>query len=417
MLHLAVAVALFSLVGFFANAHLPAPYHQGVKQSDYTGPDVLEGWVRFDAGWYSDIVKHGYFFREDKEQSSVAFFPGYPLSIRAVHNVFGGDVAVAGIAITFLSGLLITLLFYRWCVPRVGPRAALYSLAALLLWPYAWYLFGAVYADALFIALVIGAFTLLEMDHVVAATVVGALATATRPVGMAVAVGLLVRQLERRGVISWPRLDAPLRSALRRTPAPEPVPADHAGASGNPPTAKPPWLRIDRRRFRVVDLFCVFSLAGLVAYVAYLHATFGNAFAFVKAEAAPGWGNTNDAHAWFKVEFFRRLVHFPHQGAYYTTGIAFQAVLAIFALSLAPKVGRKFGWGYAVFVVVVLAIPLAGSKDFQGLGRYALSAFPVFAVLGDVLARRPRLAAGVLVVSAGLLGFLCSAFARGAYVA
>ena len=80
------------------------------------------------------------------------------------------------------------------------------------------------------------------------------------------------------------------------------------------------------------------------------------------------------------------------------------------------RVGRKFGWGYAVYVVVVLAIPLVGSKDFQGIGRYCLAAFPAFAVMGEYLMTRRRLATGVLVLSALALCLLCSGFARGAYV-
>ena len=194
-------------MAFFAHADLPLPYRQGVKPADYSGPSVLEGWVRFDAGWYRSIAEDGYYFRGDREQSSVAFFPVYPLVMRAFHSVFGGDTAAWGIFITLLSGLTVAVLFYRWCVARLGEVGARYALAMLLLWPYGWYLFGAVYADALFIALVIAAFSLLEKDRIVLATVLGAIATATRPVGLAVVVGLFARELERQGVFSLPRLD------------------------------------------------------------------------------------------------------------------------------------------------------------------------------------------------------------------
>jgi len=37
---------------------------------------------------------------------------------------------------------------------------------------------------------------------------------------------------------------------------------------------------------------------------------------------------------------------------------------------------------------VVLAIPLLGTKDFMGTGRYVLVAFPVVAAAGDFLATR-----------------------------
>ena len=105
------------------------PYRQEVKPADYSGPSALEGWVRFDAGWYRSIAEDGYYYRGEEEQSSVAFFPVYPLAMRAFHSVFGGDTAAWGIFITLLAGLTIAVLFYRWCVPRLGEVGARYALA------------------------------------------------------------------------------------------------------------------------------------------------------------------------------------------------------------------------------------------------------------------------------------------------
>lgn len=400
----AIALALFAFVAFFAHADLPLPYHEEVKPADYSGPSVLEGWVRFDAGWYRSIAEDGYFFRGDDQQSSVAFFPVYPLVMRALHSVVGGDTAAWGIFVTLLSGLAVALLFHRWCVPRLGERGAQFALAALLLWPYGWYLFGAVYADALFIALVIAAFTSLEQGRVGWATVFGAVATATRPVGFAVVIGLVARELERQGVVSFPRFDrVRVRRLDRSTVSPR----------GDEPA---PLIRFDRTRLRARNFVPLLSIAGLVSYVVYLWAKFDEPFAFVIAERAPGWDLEAGPHTWFKVEFFERLFDYPHDGAWYTTGLVVQALLALALLALTPLVARKFGWAYALYVVVVLAIPLVGSKDFQGIGRYALSAFPAFAVIGDRLAVRRGRAIAVLGASAIGLGLLCSGFARGAYV-
>jgi hypothetical protein len=62
-------------------------------------------------------------------------------------------------------------------------------------------------------------------------------------------------------------------------------------------------------------------------------------------------------------------------------------------------------------------VPLVGTKDFQGVGRYLLAAFPCFAVLAAMLVDRPRVRLGVLGVGAALLTLLTSAYARGYYVA
>lgn len=80
------------------------------------------------------------------------------------------------------------------------------ALALFLLYPYAFYLYGAVYADALFVLAALGALLLLEADHVWLAGLAGAVATAARPVALVVVVGLAVRALERRGVFPQGRV-------------------------------------------------------------------------------------------------------------------------------------------------------------------------------------------------------------------
>ena len=96
-----------------------------------------------------------------------------------------------------------------------------------------------------------------------------------------------------------------------------------------------------------------------------------------------------------------------------------QAVMCLFAVLLLRRVWRRFGWGYVAYSVVVLAIPLLGTKDFMGTGRYVLVAFPVIAAAGDFLASRgadmaPR-SAVLVVLGAGLM--VATAFyARGVEV-
>ena len=64
--------------------------------------------------------------------------------------------------------------------------------------------------------------------------------------------------------------------------------------------------------------------------------------------------------------------------------------MCLLAVLLLPRVCRLFGWGYLAYAVVVLAIPIIGTKDFMGTGRYVLAAFPVIAAAGQFLADRRR---------------------------
>jgi hypothetical protein len=379
---LTIALVLAVLVALLANDRLLPP----ITAADYAGPRALRGWYRYDGVWYRHIAVDGYYFRGDDAVSPVAFFPAYPLVMRALSTWFGGDAAMWGVVITWLSGLTIAVLFHRWCAERMHASAARTALALLLSWPYGWFLFGAVYADAMFIALVLAAFTALERDRVLLAVGFGAIATATRPLGLAVVAALLVRNLERRGVLSFSRFST--------------------------------WtLRLHPAAWRLRHALPLVSVAGLATYMIYLGVRFGDPFAFATAEAAPEWGMEPGPRVWFKVGFFERLAAMPDGGIVYPLGLVFQAALAGTLLSLVPGVARRFGFGYAVYVLVVLAIPLISSKDFHGIGRYALSAFPAFAIAGERLAARPRVAKAVLAVSAAIMVTLCAGYARGKYLA
>ncbi len=182
ILYVAVAIALTGVVAF------------AIRGSDtnglvtFDGGSVLGGWCRFDCGWYLDITDHGYFMADPPQQSSVAYFPGYPYVTRPLADLID-NTPLALIVVTWLSGFATLLLFARWCASRLERRAAMVAVACFALYPYAWYLYGAGYGDALFLALAIGAFLLLEDDHPVLAGVAGAAATVTRPIGIAVAAG------------------------------------------------------------------------------------------------------------------------------------------------------------------------------------------------------------------------------------
>jgi hypothetical protein len=408
-LFVATAVVLYAVVAIVGD-WVPQSERSANVTTYYHGPALLEGWLRWDAGWYRGIVDNGYFFLEG-QQSSVAFFPSYPIAMEALADTFGGDPSAWGVAITFAAGLTVAVLFHRWCRERIGAAAAPIAVAVLLLWPYGWYLFGAVYADALFLAAVLLAFTLLERDRVLLAALAGAVATATRPVGAAVVVGLVLRLLERRGALRLPALDRLqwLRGSSRAG-APADL-ADPAVDAGRGPIVFA-W-----RRLRAADATIFLAASGLIAYVVYLSSEFGEPFAFAEAESAPGWDQAPGPKTWLKTGWMSRVVHFPGDPNGYALSITFQAILAIGLLLLVPLVVKRIGWGYAAYTVGVLAIPLVGSKDFMGIGRYALTAFPAFAVLGSLLAERPRLRAAWFPVSALVLACLCGAFAYGHYVA
>jgi hypothetical protein len=333
----------------------------------------LDGWIRYDSNWYHAIATSGYFYMPG-QQSSVAFFPTYPMAMRGLGALVGSD-HLAGVLVTVASGITIAVLFARWCADRLPRTVSVTALALLLLYPYSLYLYGAVYADALFVATTLGAFLLLERGRPWLAGGVGALATAGRPVGIAVVIGLTVRAVE-------------LAAQRRAVEARQLVPATTgASPAWTHPVSRPTaGARTALAAVRWRDAGVLLSGTGLLVYCGYQWLRFDNPFAFVATESAPGWDQGTGLRVWFKVALVDELRASSSLGQLKLLSAALACLVVVLLL---PRIRRRFGWGYAAFTAVVVAIPFVTTKDFFGSGRYMLAAFPAFAAAADFLARRP----------------------------
>jgi hypothetical protein len=332
-------------------------------------PDVatIRALAHWDAGWYAAIASEGYWYQPNV-QSPVAYFPLYPLVVRAVTALLPNRWLAAEL-VTLLCGLGGCVLFRRWA-QQVVPAQADAAFAILLLYPFSFYLFGVVYSDALYLVCGVGAFLALERGHPVLAAVLGVCGTACRPIAPALVVGLLVRSLERR----------------RR--AGEPV--------------------------RFVDGVPALAGAGLLAYMAFLGWRFGDPLAFAHVQSAPGWDQAPGWNTWLKLEWFR--VMFPSVAPLVAVRLGGHALVTGIALALVPVTVRRLGWGYGLYVALAVGIPAVSSKDFMGLGRYLLAAFPLFATLASLLSQRAKLRFGFLAGSGALLVALAAGFGAGGYV-
>jgi len=423
--------ALLYLSVYLSNEYLVRNAHYPIREHlVFRGAGVLEGWVRYDGGWYGLIASRGYSYQPGA-QSAVAFFPGYPMSMRAVGWVLG-DVFLAGVAITFASGLTTAVLMYRWCLRVLSEKTARAAVLMMLLFPYAWYVYGAVYADALFLMCVLAAFVLVEQDRPVLAGAVAAVATATRPIGIGVIVGLVVVHLEHRDVIAIPYLDRVRQLGWRAARREHQVGRDPLESEANPlpPDAKESRQRpvsLSLAKLRTRDAGVLLACSGLAGWCAYLASAYGNPLLFSEIEGAPGWDQAQGPSTWLKVEWFRALSELPHYVAdlgqfsgqlVFTMGLTFQGALAIACVALLPLVVRRIGWSYAVYTLAVVMLPVLGTKDWQGTGRYLLAAFPVFAALADWMLETHRgLLRSGFVASGLLLVLLTTGYARGYYLA
>ncbi|MDQ6726768.1 MAG: hypothetical protein M3066_11475 [Actinomycetota bacterium] len=370
---LGVAAVLFLVMGAVA-PHLPAASGPHLAPP-FTGPSWLRGWAQWDSGWYYRIATSGYSY-VPHQQSSVAFFPAYPLVV-AVLAVAVGHTYLVGMVVTLAAGAAVAVLLFTWLRSRLAPAAAWTALAAFLLFPYAFFLYGVVYADALFIAAVLGSFLLLEADRPLLAGLVGAVATAARPIGAVLIVALVVRALERRGA---------LRPAAGRL--------------------------VDWGRVRRADAGVLLSVLGLAAWCVYLWSRFGDPLAFVTAQHA--WGQGAGPATWLKFQFFHDVADLRSPRAW----VLFMAhpVLTVGAACLVPRVFKRFGAGYGIFTLLLIGVSAVSTKNFFGMARYLLAAFPCFAVLGELLVERPALRRWAVPVSGVGLVALTAVFGTGYYL-
>ena len=132
-------------------------------------PTIKERWYKlaaWDTDWYVSIAHQGYHsvwppVAQSFDQSNVAFFPAYPLSIRLMYFFPGVTPRIAALVAAHLALVgFWTLLLRAWRRQAVPFRAQLAGLLLLLSFPSAFYM-AAAYSEPIFCLAMVG-FLLLE---------------------------------------------------------------------------------------------------------------------------------------------------------------------------------------------------------------------------------------------------------------
>lgn len=380
VVYAAVAIGL-GIVAVISHAALsPGPIDSGPA-----GRTDLWAFSNWDAGWYFDIAERGYNYRGPNQQSSVAFFPAYPGLMRLV-GIVVGDTLLGGVIVTYVAGLVAALGVRRTTSALGGPsaagsRAVRAAVLLFLLSPFAYYFFGVVYADALFVAACIWAMLLFRANRLVAAAIVGMVATAARPLGMALTIGLVVAALA----------------------------YDPDGRTRR--WIKPSLPDLRRRLPRLIAAGATSS--GLFAYMGLLWWRFGDPFVFARVEGAAGW---NKGLGWDRVlkrDFFRMV---SDGDGLVTFGLGLAAALFVLGCVLLPAISRRLGPDYGAFTALVLVVPFLSTGDMIGMGRYFLAAFAVPITMALLLRDRPRVVVTALALSTAALVVTWSYYVRDFYL-
>jgi hypothetical protein len=171
-----------------------------------SAPAATPGWhnavdatERQDAVWYLRLADDGW----SADDASAAFFPLYPLTVRAVAWVlpdsWPGDTLLAALLVSNLAFLGALLALFALTTEAFGDRVARRAIVVAAIFPTAFF-FLAPYTESLFLFLSILAFRAARHDRWGRVAVWGALAALTRSVGLVLIPALLVEAFaSRRG--------------------------------------------------------------------------------------------------------------------------------------------------------------------------------------------------------------------------
>ncbi len=344
-------------------------------------PGFLDYWAHWDGAWYAEIATEGYGARDP---ASTAFFPLFPMLV-SVGSALGGGPALWGVLVSLAATLFATYFVYRVAEKHAGVGSARAATLCFSFFPTAFFL-NAPYTEALFVAFTAGSYWAAYVRRdLLLAGVLGALAAATRNLGVLLLIPLLYE-----------------------------------------------WLRA-RREFGWRGLFALGLVpTGLLGYAAFLWARFGDPVIFARQQAAY-WGreltDPGDtlARAWAAAADGMRYVldpatlfvetdPTPALSASNTLNLVFLAlflvIMGVGFVVLPP--------GLSLYTFVVTLLPVltpTPSFPLMSLPRFMLGSFPLFLVLGFVLSKsRPALY--VWLVASGVLGAALTAmFATWRWVA
>src|SRR4051812_19251313 len=159
----------------------------------------VSGWDHWDTGLFVKVARYGYqgYPEHYRDHGIVAFFPGEPLALRAVHLVVRNWIA-SGLLISAVGAAVACVALARLAALDAGRVAGLRAPRFLVLSPYAVFLF-AVYSESLFLALALPAWLSARRGRWVLAGTLGAGAGLVRVTGLFLAAALVIQWLVEPG--------------------------------------------------------------------------------------------------------------------------------------------------------------------------------------------------------------------------
>jgi hypothetical protein len=413
--------ALLVLLGVFLGLDFFEGAGQRLSPRKIPVSDVpfLVATTHWDGQYYLQIASEGYSYDPDRN-SNVAFFPLYPILVAAMFRSTAVPLEWAGLLVAHVLLIAAFVLFAAYVCERyarASPQLAVYAVLAFGLLPTTFFL-RMTYNESTFLALALLAMFGMERGWrpVVVAAIVG-LATAARPVGVALV----------------PVLWLYVWSGTEAGPHPRPLsPATPGGCDPHPQPLSRGRERGGLRRLAPIAYLTPLALWGLLGFMAFQYAEFGEPLAFVKTQShwrrrpdeawgdkalalaacepiwsayipsAPGYAGRDGRNVppWFNLQM--------------ADPVFFVATVALVALGAAKRWLSDGEILLAAGLLLISYVTRGFDMCMASQGRFAAVAFPVYLVLGRLLHAAPLVVSvGVFALFAVYLAVYAALFAAG----
>jgi hypothetical protein len=386
----------------------------------HSGNALLLATTRWDGQYYLEIASQGYAY-DPGTLSNVAFFPLYPILVAGAYRTTGMAPAWAGLLVAhmlLIATFVLLAAYLRQRYSRASAQLVAYTVLAFGLFPTTFF-FRMTYSESTFLVLAVLCMFGMEREWrpVVIAGIVG-LATASRSVGVALV------------PVFWVYVWA------RDETRPHPLPLSRERERGEEST-HPRALSRERERGvlrRLAPVVCLTPVAlwGLLAYMAFQYAEFGEPLAFAKTQShwrvrpAVAWGDKALSLASWEPIWSAYMSSWPGYVGQFRgtppTWCNLQMANPLFFVAAAALVGfgARKRWLSAAEILLgggLLLIPYV-TRGFDtcmaSQGRFAAVVFPVYLVLGRLLCGAPLVVSvGVFGLSAVYLAIYSALFAAG----